>query len=382
MNYHGNNYGDQYSNQGSGYGQGYNDQGASYGQGYSDQGTNYGQTYNDQGSNYGQAYNNTYGGQQYDNSYGGQQPDNQAFSTQQYDNQFGNPPYNAQQYNSGQQPEGSQYGSGRKQKPQTFAFDVDFSKITDDTSPEQVARMMLGEKNPYANDLKGLKISENSTRDLKDFNMKDLEDSSRDTERGLFSGFGGNGKSKKSHQLLGGAAAWAALNWYQTKSRNQGKKVSHGFAKKLMVAFAAAQAIKYWEQNSKSFQNGVSRDLVIAEATRSASIAADISASNDVTPLYKYDTSIRGGEADSFDKHDQPQQQPQQQYSGFSNNQSQQFNSQQPQYSGYDNSQQQQYGGYDNNQPQQQYGGDNNQSQQQYGGGYNNQYGGGYSGQY
>ncbi|KAJ2753112.1 hypothetical protein GGI19_003357 [Coemansia pectinata] len=169
--------------------------------------------------------------------------------------------------------------------------------------------------------------------------MKDLEESSRDiTERGIFDGFGGNGKSKKSHQLLGGAAAWAALNWYQTKSRNQGKKVSHGFAKKLMVAFAAAQAIKYWEQNSKSFQNGVSRDLVIAEATRSASLAADISAGDELaaTTGYTYNYGAKGGEADSFDG---------------------------PSGSG----QQQHYGG-----------------QQQYGGGYNNnnQYGGGYSNQY
>ncbi|KAJ2626505.1 hypothetical protein GGF44_005011, partial [Coemansia sp. RSA 1694] len=102
-----------------------------------------------------------------------------------------------------------------------------------------------------------------------------------------------------------------------------GKKVSHGFAKKMIVAFAAAQAIKYWEKNSKSFQNGVSRDLVIADATRSASIAADISAGDELANTgYKYDYSNKGGEADSFDGAGnqgyggQPQYQQQQQYGG------------------------------------------------------------------
>ncbi|KAJ1823853.1 hypothetical protein LPJ60_001233 [Coemansia sp. RSA 2675] len=331
MNYN-NNYGDQYNNNQGGYGQTY------------DQGGNYGQGYN-QSANYDQQYDVPYGGPQPTDQY-----NNQPFNAQQYDNQFANPPYNAQQYHGGQQPGNSDFGGNQAQKPQSFAFDIDFANVNDDMPAEQVARMLLGE-NAYANDLKGLQISENSTRDLNDFSMGDLQRSGEDTERGLFSG-GGNGQSKKSHQILGGAAAWAALNWYQTKSRNQGKKVSHGFAKKLMVAFAAAQAIKYWEKNSKSFQNGVSRDLVIAEATRSASIAADISASADAAPIYKYDTSLRGGEADNFDNaHGQPQQ----------------FNQQQPQYGGYDNNQQQQYGG-----------GYNNSQQQQYGGGYGGPYGSSY----
>ncbi|KAJ2025733.1 hypothetical protein H4S03_008801, partial [Coemansia sp. S3946] len=243
---------------------------------------NYGQQYNDQGGSYGQQYGGQQYDNQYDNQYGAPHQPNVQYGDNQYDNQYGAPqpgaPYDNQY--GGQQSYGdNQYNEqyGGKQKPQAFDFDIDFDKVTD-ASTEQVARMLLGQ-NQYANELTGLQISTNSARDLQDFDMKDLEESSRDiTERGIFDGFGGNGKSKKSHQLLGGAAAWAALNWYQTKSRNQGKKVSHGFAKKLMVAFAAAQAIKYWEKNSKSFQNGVSRDLVIAEATRSASLAADISA--------------------------------------------------------------------------------------------------------
>ncbi|KAJ2338316.1 hypothetical protein GGF43_006910, partial [Coemansia sp. RSA 2618] len=47
-----------------------------------------------------------------------------------------------------------------------------------------------------------------------DFNMDEFErEFGGDAgERGLFSGFGGHGKSKTSHQLIGGAAAWAAYN--------------------------------------------------------------------------------------------------------------------------------------------------------------------------
>ncbi|KAJ2062345.1 hypothetical protein GGI17_002463 [Coemansia sp. S146] len=323
---------------------------------------NYGQ-YNDQGGSYGQPqHNSSFGGQQPYDQYGNQQsnPPYDQYGNQQsnppydqYGNQQSNPPYDQygnQQSNIpydqyGNQQSNVEYdnrygGQQQQQNPQAFAFDVDLDKVTDKTTTEQLARMMLG-KNQFANELTGLETSTNSARDLKDFDMKDLEESSRDiTERGIFDGFGGNGKSKKSHQLLGGAAAWAALNWYQTKSRNQGKKVSHGFAKKLMVAFAAAQAIKYWEQNSKSFQNGVSRDLVIAEATRSASLAADISAGDELaaTTGYTYNYGAKGGEADSFDG---------------------------PSGSG-SRGQQQYYGGH-----------------QQYGGGLdNNQYGGGYSNQY
>ncbi|KAJ2824499.1 hypothetical protein FBU31_003978 [Coemansia sp. 'formosensis'] len=333
---------------------------------------NYNQQYDGQGGNYGQQYdNNQYGGQQYGGQqYGGQQYGGQQYGGQQYDNnQYSGQQYN-QQYdgqggNYNQQYDTNQHGGQQQQKhiPQILAYDVDINNFDENTTPEQMALAMLGNDNVmYSNDVKKVKIPEIKARDLEDFkgfSLDSFAQNSEDVDRGLFDSFGGgNGKSKTSHQLLGGAAAWAALNWYQNKSRNQGKKVSHGFAKKLIVAFAAAQAIKHWEKNSSSFQQGLSRgitrDDVIAEATRSASIAADMEMGKDLAANtgYAYDYNSKGGEADSFD-------------------------------GGAGSSGQQQYGGQQNYGGQQQYGGgyDNNS---QYGGGYNNsnQYGGGYNNQY
>ncbi|KAJ2028491.1 hypothetical protein IWW57_002131, partial [Coemansia sp. S610] len=118
MNYN-NNYGDQYNNNQGGYGQTY------------DQGGNYGQGYN-QGANYDQQYDVPYGGPQPTDQY-----NNQPFNAQQYDNQFANPPYNAQQYHGGQQPGNSDFGGNQAQKPQTFAFDIDFANVNDDMPAEQ-----------------------------------------------------------------------------------------------------------------------------------------------------------------------------------------------------------------------------------------------------
>lgn len=101
--------------------------------------------------------------------------------------------------------------------------------------------------------------------------------------------------------FIGGAAAWAAMNWYQNKNRNEGKNVSHGFLKKLIVAFAAAKAVKYAEKNSSGFQQGLSRDI-IEDATRNASIVSDIKYGDQLAGNtgYQYATGRTGGEADSF----------------------------------------------------------------------------------
>ncbi|KAJ1997625.1 hypothetical protein GGI04_002108 [Coemansia thaxteri] len=260
-------------------------------QGYN-QGYNHGQP-----EGYGQQEQQGYGGQQ---GYNGPQDYNQqGYNQQGYEQQGYNQGYD-QGYNHGQ-PEGygqQSYGHG-PEKPGMIDFDID--ALNENDSPEDIARMILGNDDGNFDAVQGLEVTENSQRGLADFDMDSLEDS----DRGLFSGFGGgHGQTKTSHQLIGGAAAWAAVNWYQNKARNQGKKVSHSFAKKLVIAFAAAQAIKYWEKNSGSFQQGVrTRDLAVAEATRSASMAADIrfGADQAADTGYKYDYSAKGGEADSFD---------------------------------------------------------------------------------
>ncbi|KAJ2845629.1 hypothetical protein J3B02_004630 [Coemansia erecta] len=208
-------------------------------------------------------------------------------------------------------------------------------------SAEEIASRMLGSSSN--GELANLQVPEVSQRDLQGFDVADLERSAGAfgvdggvTERGLFGFNGGHGKSKTSHQLIGGAAAWAALNWYQNKSRNEGKKVSHSFLKKLMVAFAAAQAVKYCEKNSSSFQTGISRDLAIQEATRSAAAAADMRFYKPTE--YQYN-EFKNGESTSYDNF---QAAPANNHGGFN------------QYQGQ--------GGFDN----------------QYQGGFNNNYGGGY----
>ncbi|KAJ1802900.1 hypothetical protein LPJ75_006040, partial [Coemansia sp. RSA 2598] len=179
--------------------------------------------------------------------------------------------------------------------------------FSEDMTVEQITQRMLGSNyNTASLGIANLQVPEVSQRDLDGFDMGDLQrsaeafgDDGAMTERGLFGFSGGHGKSKTSHQLIGGAAAWAALNWYQNRARNKGEKVSHSFIKKLMVAFAAAQAVKYVEKNSSSFQSGVARDLAIQEATRDAAAAADISfyqpTSNHDYRTYNY------GEGASYD---------------------------------------------------------------------------------
>ncbi|KAJ1665728.1 hypothetical protein IW140_001770 [Coemansia sp. RSA 1813] len=227
----------------------------------------------------------------YDN-YGQQQGGYDNYGQQQggYDN------YGQQQggYN---QPQGGQQQS-----------DFDISGFTGNESTEEIARMMMG-GSANSDVINNIGAYEEKARALpdEDFNMNEFYSKyggvSGDADRGIF-GFGsGNnfqGESKTSHQLLGGAAAWAALNWYQNKSRNQGKKVSHSFAKKLLVAFAASQAVKYWEKNSASFQNGLTRDLVVEEATRTATQVANVEYP-DYDTGYTYNSAGKGGEANSFD---------------------------------------------------------------------------------
>ncbi|KAJ2706604.1 hypothetical protein FB645_001479 [Coemansia sp. IMI 203386] len=186
---------------------------------------------------------------------------------------------------------------------------MSFDNLDENMPVGELASRLLGSN---TGEFGNLNVPEVSQRDLDGLDAGDLQRSfdmfgSNDevTERGLFSFGGGNGQSKTSHQLIGGAAAWAALNWYQNKSRNEGKKVSHSFIKKLVVAFAAAQAVKYCEKNSSSFQSGVSRDLAIQEATRNAAAMADQSYyQQDNQYQYK---SFSNGEAAGYDNFNQGQ---------------------------------------------------------------------------
>ncbi|KAJ2541464.1 hypothetical protein EV175_006140 [Coemansia sp. RSA 1933] len=237
--------------------------------------------------------------------------------------------------NYGQQ---QQQGGGYNQSQNDF----DLGGFTGNESTEEIARMLMG-GSANSDVINNLGAYEEKARALPDesFSMDEFYSKygqmSDNAERGIF-GFGGgsnfNGESKKSHQLLGGAAAWAALNWYQNKSRNEGKKVSHSFIKKLLVAFAASQAVKYWEKNSSSFQSGIPRDLVVEEATRNAIQVANIEYP-DTDTGYTYKRAGAGGEANSFDAS----------FTGGGNNYQGNYYNGGGQQQGYGNYPQQGYGG-------------------------------------
>ncbi|KAJ1735635.1 hypothetical protein LPJ61_000430 [Coemansia biformis] len=142
---------------------------------------------------------------------------------------------------------------------------------------------------------------ETSARDLADFDIDEFEREfgSADMSRGIFGFDSGHGKSKTSHQLIGGAAAWAAFKWYENWKRNtKGEKVNHSFIKKMLTAVAVAQVIKIAEKRSSSFQEGVSRDLAVEQAVRDIGRISDIKYSGpDTSHVY---SDVHGGEADSF----------------------------------------------------------------------------------
>ena len=67
------------------------------------------------------------------------------------------------------------------------------------------------------------------------------EDSDRESDSGH------RHEGKLSHELLAGAAAFAAFHEFQKHQREQGRPVSHALAKDLLAAFAAAEADKLLE---------------------------------------------------------------------------------------------------------------------------------------
>ncbi|KAI8320095.1 hypothetical protein GQ54DRAFT_9246 [Martensiomyces pterosporus] len=245
-----------------------------------------------------------YGGNQggYDQGY-----NNQGYGNQGYNQGYGNQGYSnaPQEYNQGGYNQGGYNQGGYSQGGYSQGGNDEFD-FDENADVSQIARQLLGDSS-NADALRGIVVPETSERDLGDFDPDDLERSfqqfqeagGESGERGFF-GFGdGPGKAKKSHQLIGGAAAWSALSWYQQKQKNQGKKVSHGTLKKMLVAFAAAKAVKYWEKSGGA-QSGMPRDLAIQQATRDAANLADTKFADDSQPKYNY-SHASGGEADSFD---------------------------------------------------------------------------------
>ncbi|KAK3945154.1 hypothetical protein QBC46DRAFT_372915 [Diplogelasinospora grovesii] len=60
-------------------------------------------------------------------------------------------------------------------------------------------------------------------------------------------------KSKFSHELIGGAAAFEAMHLWEKEQRKEGKTVSHGFAKEAIAAIAGAEADKLIETKGMDF---------------------------------------------------------------------------------------------------------------------------------
>ncbi|KAJ2450863.1 hypothetical protein EV183_003999 [Coemansia sp. RSA 2336] len=261
---------------------------------------------------YGQGYNN------YDNQYGGGYPpqgnypgyENQGFGGQGYENQGGYqaPGYQAPGYGAqGQSYGGNQSAGGLE--------GIDPSMFSEYDSVNSMVEKMLNDPS-LSGSLPPIETHETSQREIGDFDFDSFanEFGSGDSERGLFGFGGGHGKSKTSHQLIGGAAAWAAFKWYENwKVNTKGEKVNHSFIKKILTAFAAAQAIKFAEQRSSSFQGGLSREVAINEATQYAGRVADVKYAN----YESADYAVSGGQADSYDAQFNNAQQQQPPYGGY-----------------------------------------------------------------
>jgi hypothetical protein len=60
-------------------------------------------------------------------------------------------------------------------------------------------------------------------------------------------------KASWSHELIGGAAGFAAMRAYEAKEAREGKPQSHALAKELLAGFAAAEADKLFETKGLDF---------------------------------------------------------------------------------------------------------------------------------
>ncbi|KAK1761015.1 hypothetical protein QBC47DRAFT_368832 [Echria macrotheca] len=60
-------------------------------------------------------------------------------------------------------------------------------------------------------------------------------------------------KSKFSHELVGGAAAFEAMHLWEKQQRKEGNEVNHGFAKEALAALAGAETDKLFETKGLDF---------------------------------------------------------------------------------------------------------------------------------
>lgn len=60
-------------------------------------------------------------------------------------------------------------------------------------------------------------------------------------------------RSKFSHELIGGAAAFEAMHIWENERRREGKPVSHAFAREALAALAGAEADKLFETRGLDF---------------------------------------------------------------------------------------------------------------------------------
>ncbi|RCK56523.1 hypothetical protein Cantr_06008 [Candida viswanathii] len=59
--------------------------------------------------------------------------------------------------------------------------------------------------------------------------------------------YNGGHEAKFSHEVVAGAASFAAVKLFEDKQRRDGKPVSHAFAKEAIAALAGAEADKLFE---------------------------------------------------------------------------------------------------------------------------------------
>ncbi|KAL8746999.1 MAG: hypothetical protein Q9184_007667, partial [Pyrenodesmia sp. 2 TL-2023] len=70
---------------------------------------------------------------------------------------------------------------------------------------------------------------------------------SQDAHEQVYGSGGYDNQAKFSHELIGGAAAFEGMKLFEDHQRNEGKPVSHQFAKELLAGFAGAEVDKLAE---------------------------------------------------------------------------------------------------------------------------------------
>jgi hypothetical protein len=60
-------------------------------------------------------------------------------------------------------------------------------------------------------------------------------------------------KGSLTHEMIGGAAGFAAMKAYEAREAKEGKTTNHAFAKELLAGFAAAEVDKLCETKGLDF---------------------------------------------------------------------------------------------------------------------------------